>query len=122
MHVDLPLVDDVVRAAADQRRDRDDDQGVADDRLVLAATAGLADEHEIDEGQADRVADAIPVDRERPDGEGDRVRGDVDHARASVRTSPGRRPGRQLPVPPQVAPYTGPRMTASPRPRWLASA
>src|SRR4029453_13240207 len=102
--------------------DRNDDQGVADDRLVLAAPARLADEHEIDEGQPDRVADAVPVDRERPDGEGNRVRGDVDHAGASVRNSLAWRPGRRLPVPPGLAPYTGPRMTASPRPRWVASA
>ena len=65
--VQLPLVDDVVEPAADQRRDGDDDQPVADDRRVLAEAPRLADHELVRPEQADRVGDAVPVQGERPE-------------------------------------------------------
>jgi len=59
-----PLVDDVVQAAADERRDCDDDQGVPDDLGVLAAAPRLVDEDEVDGREANGVslAAAIPLE------------------------------------------------------------
>ena len=70
--VELPLVDDVVQAAADERRDRDDDHRVRQEPDVKPAPACLVSDDEVGRRQPDRVGDAVPVDRERPDGEGDR--------------------------------------------------
>ena len=38
----VPLIDDVVQPTADQRRDRDDDDPVADEVGILAGLAGRA--------------------------------------------------------------------------------
>src|SRR6185369_16709111 len=123
--VDRPLIDHVVEPATDERRDRDDDQRVADDLLVLAAPLRFVDEDEVDGGEADRVADPVPVDRERPDREGDGVRRDVDHLGASVRGVDGARPEAVRGAPAAGAggpPYTGPRMASSPPPRSAVDA
>ena len=85
--VQVPLVDDVVEPAADQRRDGDDDDPVARDVLVLARAPRQPDEQEVDRGEADRVAEAVPADAERADGERDRIR-------RACRTSRGVYPGR----------------------------
>ena len=106
--IDGPLVDDVVEASADEGCDRHDHHPIADELRVLAAPARLADEDEVDRGQPDRVADAVPVNWERADRERDGVRGDVDHVVPSVRAARRTRP--------RITAYTGPRMTFSHRP------
>ena len=63
-------------APADQRGDRDDDDPVADDVGVLARLAREADQHEVGDREADRVAQAVPADRERPELERDGDRGE----------------------------------------------
>ena len=50
----VPLVDDVVRAAADQRGDGDDDDPVAEDVGVLAGTLREPDQQEVGRSQAER--------------------------------------------------------------------
>ena len=73
--VQLPLVDDVVQPATDQRRDGHDDDPVADHIRVLAGEAREADEHEVRDGEADRVHQPVPADAERAELERDRDRG-----------------------------------------------
>ena len=77
--VQLPLVDDVVQPPADQRRDGDDDDAVAGDVLVLAGAPGEPDQQQVGGRQPDRVAQAVPADAERADGEGDGIGRGVEH-------------------------------------------
>ena len=77
----VPLVDDVVRPAADQRRDRDDDHPVDEDLLVLAGAPGEPDHDEVGRGEADRVADPVPADGQRAELERRGVREEVKHPR-----------------------------------------
>ena len=79
--VEGPLVDDVVQPTADQRRDRDDDHPVADEFGVLAGPARQPDDDEIGGGKADRVADPVPVDGDRPELDRDRIGREVEHPR-----------------------------------------
>jgi hypothetical protein len=79
VRVEVPLVDQVVDAAADQRRDRDDDHPRPDDVLVEAAEPRLPDDDPVDGGEAHCVRDPVPVDREAEDPDEDRVGEDVDH-------------------------------------------
>ena len=79
--VERPLVDDVVGATADERRDRDDDHPVAEELGVLAGPARQADHHQVGDREPERIADPVPVDGERPDLDRDRVRGEVEHPR-----------------------------------------
>ena len=72
--VERPLVDDVVQPTADQRRDRDDDHPVAEDVGVLAGPPRQPDHDQVGGGQPERIADAVPVDGQRPELDGDRVR------------------------------------------------
>jgi hypothetical protein len=78
--VDRPLVDHVIQTPADQGRDRDDDQGIPDDLGVLVAPLRLVHEDEVHGGETDRIEDAVPEHRERPDREGDGIGREVDHA------------------------------------------
>ena len=77
----VPLVDDVVGAAADQCGDGHDDDPVPEQVGVLASPPGEADQHEVDDSQAHGVADAVPADGQRPELERDRVRGEIEHPR-----------------------------------------
>ena len=63
--VQRPLVDDVVGAAADERRDRDDDDPVAEDLGVLAGSSGQPDHDQVGGRETEGVADPVPVDGER---------------------------------------------------------
>ena len=76
--VQLPLVDDVVQPAADQRGDGDDDDPVVDEPGVEAPPARLARDHEVGERDPDGVADAVPVDRDGSEVEGDGIGRDRD--------------------------------------------
>ena len=73
--VEMPLVDDVVQPAADQGRDGHDDDAVTDDVGVLAGDPREADHQEVRGGQADGVAEPVPADVQRAEGERDRIGG-----------------------------------------------
>ena len=79
--VERPLVDDVIGAAADERRDRDDDDPVGQDLGVLAGPPREPDHDQVGRGETQRVADPVPVDRDRAELDRDRVRGEVEHPR-----------------------------------------
>ena len=76
--VPLPLVDDVVQAAADEGRDRHDDDPVVHQPGIQAPAARLAGDDQVRRGQSKGVADAVPVDRDGADLEGDGIRRHVD--------------------------------------------
>ena len=78
----------MVGATADQRRDRDDDDPVAEDLGVLAGPARQPDHHQVGDGEAERVADPVPVDGQRPELEGDRVRDEFEHPRKCSGVAP----------------------------------
>ena len=52
---------------------------IAIHRVGNAAELRLVDEHEVDRGQPEGIADPVPVDGDRPDHEGDGIGGEVDH-------------------------------------------
>jgi len=64
---EAPLVDDVVQPTADQGGDPDDDEPVPDDVRVLAEPRCLADHDDVRARQAERVGNAVPVQRQRAD-------------------------------------------------------
>ena len=71
----------MVQPAADQGNDRDHDHPIGEKAGVESAPSRLAGNHEIGRRQPDGVRDPIPMDDERADREGDRVRNEVDHTR-----------------------------------------
>ncbi len=77
--VEGPLVDDVVQAAADQRRAGHDDHPVGDHGLRQPAPASLRNDDPVAHRETDRVADAVPVDRDGAELEQEWARGEVDH-------------------------------------------
>ena len=83
-----PLVDDVVRPAADERRERDDDEPVDEQPGVETAPDRLAFDDQVRRREPDRVHDPVPVDLERAKRERDRLGRPVDH-RGSVPASRG---------------------------------
>ncbi len=87
--VAVPLVDDVVEAAADQSRDGDDDHAVDQEAGVQPAAARLAlDDHER-RGEPEGVHDPVPVDGEGAERERDRIGRPVDHRRECSGGRPG---------------------------------
>ena len=93
VRVERPLVDDVVQPAADQGRDRHDDDAVADDVGVLAGGARQADEHDVRGRQPDRVTEPVPADRDGTELERDGIGRDVEHARSvAAAARPAMRP------------------------------
>ena len=81
VRVQLPLVDDVVQPAADERGHGDDDDPVADHIGILAGQPREPDEQHVRDGEPDRVAQPVPADAERAELERDGIRGDVEHTR-----------------------------------------
>ena len=81
--VELPLVDDVVEPAADQRRDGDDDHPVADELGVLAGLPAMRTMTRYAAARPERIADPIPVHRDRAELDAIGFGSEVDH-RASV--------------------------------------
>ena len=77
----VPLVDDVVGPATDERRDGHDDHPVAEDLDILARTLREPGHDEVRRGQTDRIADAIPADGQWAELERRRVRQEVEHPR-----------------------------------------
>ena len=59
--------------------DGHDDHPVAHQDRVLARPAGQADQDLVRHRQADRIADPVPVDGERSELEGDRIRHEIEH-------------------------------------------
>ena len=115
--VQLPLVDDVVQPAADQRRDRDDDDPVVDEARVQAAPARLAGDDDVGGGKPPGIRDAVPEDRERPELECDRVGGDGDQRQDRRKRRQGK--GRDRHVGRSVGPVPHGR---GPRRRRVSSA
>jgi hypothetical protein len=101
--VEVPAVDDVVEPTADEGGDGHHDHPVGDERRVEALAARLVGEDEIDRDEPEGVADPVPVDGDRAELDEDRVGGEVEHDRRSVR--PTTHPARE-----RSAPYTSGRM------------
>ncbi len=80
--VQRPLVDDVVQPAADQRGDGDDDHPVAEDVGILPGPSRETNHDQVGGRKPDRVADAVPVNGQRPQLDGDRVRDEIEHPRS----------------------------------------
>ena len=90
----VPLVDDVVGAAADEGGDGDDDHAVAQDVRVLAGSTGQPHHHEIRGRKSDGVPETVPADRERTELDGGRVRDEVEHPRQCSGRGPEARAGQ----------------------------
>jgi hypothetical protein len=77
--VELPLVDHVVEATADQRREGDDNDLRAEDAGIEPAPSSFPGDDPVGDRKSDCIGDAVPADLERSNRESDRVRGEIDH-------------------------------------------
>jgi hypothetical protein len=69
----------VVEPAADQRRDRDDEEAVSDELVIASRSLGKGRDDDVRDGQAHGVREAIPLHGEGPDAEGDGIGREVQH-------------------------------------------